>query len=269
MSDFMAPRINLEEFLLTEKERVSLESPIYKGFSFLVDILVESDSWERGPVPGQISFEYSPQSHLIENYLSLEDEDLEPVGKMDIKISLQPVNVVLDLRATLGKNFLNNRDRHLEVIVSSKSTGRSTNACIVGSGSTKDAPITDDCASFILWALSGFMSPPYSLIMAIIEVTDSEEYDNFRARRLDNLQNRRLLRLRTELLRQTEIERRRNFEYSLEVNISRLIGMTWAELAQEHRDSGVPNDRLGEELYRYRENLLSPMIDDNDLFLNL
>ena len=105
--------------------------------------------------------------------------------------------------------------------------------------------------------------------MAIIEVTDSEEYDNFRARRLDNLQNRRLLRLRTELLRQTEIERRRNFEYSLEVNISRLIGMTWAELAQEHRDSGVPNDRLGEELYRYRENLLSPMIDDNDLFLNL
>ena len=41
MGSEMISRINLEEFLLSESERVSLEPSIYKGFSFLVDVLVE------------------------------------------------------------------------------------------------------------------------------------------------------------------------------------------------------------------------------------
>ena len=263
MGSEMISRINLEEFLLSESERVSLDPPIYKGFSFLVDVLVESGSWERGPVPGQISFEYAPHSDQIEDYLSY--EIYEPGALIPtFEPSISPVKVILDLRSTLGNNLSPSPVIHLEVIVHSKSTGRSTNACIASRGSTEDVPITDMCTSFILWALSGFLSPPHSLISAIIQVCDSDAYDRFRERRLDNLQNRRNLRLRAELLRQNEIERRRNFEDTLAFNISRMDRMTWAELAEEHRHAGLPNNRLEEELHRYRENLLVPSYGDSE-----
>ena len=263
MSDEMRSRINLEEFLLSESERVSMDPPIYKGFSFLVDVLVESGSWERGPVPGQISFEYVPHSDQLNDYISYEIYEPGAVTTA-LEPSISPVKVILDLRSTLGKNPSPGTTIHLEVIVHSKSTGRSTNACIASRWHSEDMPITDVCASFILWALSGFLSPPHSLISAIIQVCDSDAYDRFRERRLDILQNRRNLRLRAELLRQNEIERRRNFENTLALNIFRMDRMTWAELAEEHHHAGLPNSRLEEELHRYRENLLFPNYDSSE-----
>ena len=263
MREDMGQRMNLEEFLLTENERMLLDSPTYKGFSFLVDVLLESDAWERGPVPGQISFDYAPHTKQIGSYLSSENErfDKEEIV-YDVSLPTS-VKVILDLRSTLGNNFICTANRHLEVIVHSKSTGRSTNACIVNPAS-EDMPITDDCTSFILWALSGFLSPPRSLISAIIEVCDSDAYDRLREITLDHLQNMRALRLSAELLRQNEIERRRNFEDTLSSRISRLIRMTWAELAHEHRGFGTPNNRLDEEVYNYMDNILYPSQEEFD-----
>jgi len=271
MSDDMGSRMGLEEFLLTEEERVSLESPAYKGFSFLVGILVESESWERGPVPGQISFEYSPNNAILEHYYPPSQRFLENQKSHDDPL-LFSVNVILDLRQTLARNFLNPMDRHLEVIVFSKSTGRSTDACIASNGSAKDTPITDDCSSFVLWGLSGFLDPPLSLISAILDVTDSEVYEKFISRREELLQNLRGLRRQEELLRQLEIERQRNFEDALAINISRLDGMTWPELVYEHRDVGGPEryrsqgwkwSRLDAALYDYRERLLFPSEEES------
>ena len=257
----MSNRIEIEDFLLTEKERIALDPPCYKGFSFLVEILAESGSWRKGPVPGQITFDYSPQVVAMEA-LSTRQEGYE-AGDALLDPRANQVEVILDVRRTLSWDSSETHPtwRHLDVIVYSPCTKRSTNVCIAGTGYKDGSPVTDDCASFVLWALSGFLDPTDTLLWGVMEVVDSEAYDKFRVERARLREVMMGQRRHLQRLRQLQIERRRAFEAELQIQMTRLNSLNWAELAHEHTGAGAPSTRLEEILHEFRDRLLFPQDD--------
>jgi|TARA_B100001250_G_scaffold6188_1_gene5206 hypothetical protein len=257
----MSKRIDIEDFLLTEKERIALDPSCYKGFSFLVEILAESGSWRKGPVLGQIAFDYSPHVVAMEA-LSTRQEGYE-AGDALLDPGSNQVEVILDVRRTLSWDLLepHSTSRHLDVIVYSPCTKRSTNVCIVGKGSQNGSPVTDECASFVLWALSGFLGPPETLLWGVMEVVDSEAYGKFRIEQARLRETRLGQRRQVLRLRQLQIERRRALETELQIQMARLNSLTWAELAHEHTVTGAPSSWLQEILHEYRDSLLFPRDD--------
>jgi hypothetical protein len=256
----MSNRIEIEDFLLTEEERITLDPPCYKGFSFLVEILVESGSWRKGPVPGQIAFDYSP--HVVAMEALLVTKDGYEAGGALLDPATNQVDVILDVRRTLSWEFASlNHTRHLDVIVYSAHTKRSANVCIVGKGEQQGSPVTDDCASFVLWALSGFLDPTESLVGAVIEVLDPEAHEKFRLEQARLRARRRGHRRRALNLRHLQIERQRALETELQIQMARLNSLTWAELAHVHTEAGAPSSRLEEILHEYRDILLFPRDD--------
>lgn len=253
----MSSRLEIEDHLLPEGERSLLGPACYKGFSFLVGVLAESDSWRPGPSPGQITFDYSPQMAALKG-LSSSKEGYEPSDAL-FDQKLNQVEVILDVRQTLNWD-LNIPRPHLAVTVSSPFTTRSTNVCILEERPEYDAggqgpPITDVCASFVLWALSGFLEPTDTLLEGIATVIDSEAYEEYLLKRSQSDQRTRRFRI---VLGRLLRERRMKFERELEIALARINHMSWEELAEEHRSSAMPSSRLEQELHEYRHSLLFP-----------
>jgi len=264
MREDIERRMELEQFLLPDSDRLSMDSPTHKGFSLLVDILHGSDSWERGRVPGEISFRYSPDYNqmdkCLETYLGeyLRDHFTAIQGKFQ---KLPEVIISLNLRHTLARNFLDGADRHLDVITYSEDTMRSMDVCITSRRDASHMPITDDCCSFVLWALAGFPEPSRYILQPVLYVIDEKAYEEYEEARKAQIRSRREKLLQAEYIRQDELDRIRQFEDQLKTTISRLESMPWDELVLEYENMGAPKNELEYRVHRYIEELIFPGLD--------
>ena len=246
VEDLKADRKRIDRALIPHDLLVSMSQPECKGLTMLTDVMINATVCKLGPRIGQITATYSDDIDLV--------IDVERTIKRRMRNQWRPGQPIYGEQRGI--------DRHLDVWVKCSDTGIQTEVCIVSKGMVVNGtvflvPAIDDCVSFVLWAETGFLNPPFSLDDKILYVRDPELYERNRAKAREELDRehriknlRRELRIENSLARGTAI-------LNLNLERQRIFNLGWHELIAEHESTGPPADAIAASLYHLRRRLLS------------
>ena len=219
---------------------VSMPQPECKGLTMLTDVMANATVCKLGPCIGQITAQYC---HDIEIVLDV----ARTIKRRMRRLCWSPGQPIVGEQRGI--------DRHLVVWVRCSNTGIQAAPCIVSYGGV--VPAIDDCVSFVLWAETGFLNPPFTLDDKILYVRDPEGYERNQAiRREEQEREERIKNLRRELRLEESLA---SSKAMLDIHLERqrIHKLGWHELIREHESTGPPADAVSVALYDLRIHLLS------------
>ena len=206
----------------------SMPQPECKGLTLLTDVMINATVCKLGPRIGQITAPYSKDIVLI-----------------------------LDVAGTIMERIddFDNSHLRLSLVVRNTKTGIQSDICIVDKSKL---PGIDACVSFILWAETGFLNPPYQLLNRVEYVRDPVLYDE--QRKAQREERERTIRIRN-LSRELALEKmmqRQKVEEAYQLERRRLQELGWRAIISEHQSTTPDSSTNSGRLYHLREHLLSP-----------
>ena len=206
----------------------SMPQPECKGLTLLTDVMMNATVCKLGPRVGQITALYS--------------KDIE---------------LTLDVASTILKRIEEPNNPHLllSLVVRSSETKIQSEVCIVDESKL---PGIDACASFVLWAESGFLNPPKTLVDRIEYVRDPTLYEEKMAAKREQRDRRIRIRKLAHELADEKRTQKQKLEESYQLERRRLQELGWRALISEHESTVPDRSTNSGRLYHLREYLLSP-----------
>jgi len=220
----------------------SMPQPECTGLTMLTDVMINATVCKLGPRIGQITAQYCHDIEIVLDVAKTIERRIQSQGRWRLG---QPI---------VGEQRI---DRHLAVWVQCSDTGVKDKVCIVSTGGV--VPAIDDCVSFVLWAETGFLNPPFKLQLddKILYVRDPDLYERNRAEAREVRKRERRIRLLSQELRIEKGLARSKALLKLELERQRVRNLGWHELIAEHESAGQPTDAVSRTLYDLRISLLS------------
>jgi len=219
-----------------------MPQPECTGLTMLTDVMINATVCKLGPRIGQITAQYCHDIEIVLDVAKTIERRIQSQGRWRLG---QPI---------VGEQRI---DRHLAVWVQCSDTGVKDKVCIVSTGEV--VPAIDDCVSFVLWAETGFLNPPFKLQLddKILYVRDPDLYERNRAEAREVRKRERRIRLLSQELRIEKGLARSKALLKLELERQRVRNLGWHELIAEHESAGQPTDAVSRTLYDLRISLLS------------
>ena len=241
-SDLKEDWKRVDRALIPEPLLGEMPQPECTGLTMLTDVMINATVCKLGPRIGQITAQYCHDIEIVLDVAKTIERRIQSQGRWRLG---QPI---------VGEQRI---DRHLAVWVQCSDTGVKDKVCIVSTGGV--VPAIDDCVSFVLWAETGFLNPPFKLQLddKILYVRDPDLYERNRAEAREVRKRERRIRLlsqelqiekglaRSKALLKLELERQR---------IRRNLG--WRELMAEHGAAETPSDDIAAVAFALRQELL-------------
>ena len=227
--------IKIERALIPNRELMfELEDSQFKALTLLVSVLVNSENSEVKN--GVISWDYNGRVRI----------------NLDVMDTLRKNNAV----KSNTTEFQNHLTDHLTVYVSriDDPNRKPLKACIQTVKNNQDLPILDACVSFVLMAVSGFERAPEPLLTAISHMRLSEELYELKLQQEEF--NRRQRRRFEGLMLQFQLEEERAFEFSSQLEESRLNDLSWEDLLREQELASNPETKMERHSWEIRSKLI-------------
>ena len=227
--------IKIERALIPNRELMfELEDSQFKALTLLVSVLVNSENSEVKN--GVISWDYNERVRI----------------NLDVMDTLRKNNAV----KSNTTEFQNHLTDHLTVYVSriDDPNRKPLKACIQTVKNNQDLPILDACVSFVLMAVSGFERAPEPLLTAISHMRLSEELYELKLQQEEF--NRRQRRRFEGLMLQFQLEEERAFEFSSQLEESRLNDLSWEDLLREQELASNPETKMERHSWEIRSKLI-------------
>jgi hypothetical protein len=241
-SDLKEDWKRVDRALIPEPLLGEMPQPECTGLTMLTDVMINATVCKLGPRIGQITAQYCHDIEIVLDVAKTIERRIQSQGRWRLG---QPI---------VGEQRI---DRHLAVWVQCSDTGVKDKVCIVSTGGV--VPAIDDCVSFILWAETGFLNPPFKLQLddKILYVRDPDLYERNRAEAREVRKRERRIRLLSQELRIEKGLARSKALLKLELERQRVRNLGWHELIAEHESAGQPTDAVSRTLYDLRISLLS------------
>ena len=224
----------IDRALIPEKLLGEMPQPECKGLTLLTDVMINATVCRLGPAQGQVTARYEDNIELVLDVA----ETIEFGMKRRIEFE--------------GRGFV---PRQLVLWAQSTLTGEKRDVCVVATG--MPVPAVDDCVSFVMWAETGFIDPPSTVVDGILYLRDPELYKRKRReKRLAHQEQRRIEKEHRDLV----ISQRRaryQAEQDFELECQRIRNLGWRELMAEHESAGPSDNNISGALYDLRIHLLS------------
>jgi len=241
-SDLKEDWKRVDRALIPEPLLGEMPQPECTGLTMLTDVMINATVCKLGPRIGQITAQYCHDIEIVLDVAKTIERRIQSQGRWRLG---QPI---------VGEQRI---DRHLAVWVQCSDTGVKDKVCIVSTGGV--VPAIDDCVSFVLWAETGFLNPPFKLQLddKILYVRDPDLYERNRAEAREVRKRERRIRLLSQELRIEKGLARSKALLKLELERQRVRNLGWHELIAEHESAGQPTDAVSRTLYDLRISLLS------------
>ena len=227
ISEMMA----MEDGLLPKDLRYSLSRlrgglQEWKGLSILIESLIQTESCTVNESRGEIVAEYDSEVNIVLRFVEMLRKRLDWLGHDG------------ELEAWESGRSLAG-EAHLEVYARHKSDPRwQVRACVRATGS-HGLPITDLATSFVLWANSNFPLIPEQLNIAISQVKNFENLEEFEEelerQRQDSVQRRERYR-KMRLAEFESSQRKEAMRRKIENALCSTSSLGWRDLISEREE---------------------------------
>ena len=236
VEDLKADWKRIDRALIPHGLHVSMPQPECKGLTLLTDVMINATVCRLGPARGMVTARYEDNIELV----------------LDVA---KTIELGMKSRITNELEHTPFAPRQLVLWAQSTLTGEKRDVCVVATG--MPVPVIDDCVSFVMWAETGFIDPPSTVVDGILYLRDPELYKRKKhEKRLAYQEQRRIEKEHRDLV----ISQRRaryQAEQDFELECQRIRNLGWRELIAEHESAGLPADAVSVALYVLRTTLLS------------